>query len=80
METSLLCLHADLRGKPAVHVCAGCQWHYCSDHFLRASFIGPGLTTPVTFDTCQACLTELIQQQHAWGRTLSHWHKRGDMR
>jgi hypothetical protein len=80
METSLLCNHADLCVKLAVYTCAGCQGHYCGDHFLLASFLGPGLTTAVTFDTCQACLTELIRQQHAWGRTLSHWHKRGERR
>ena len=78
METSLLCHHAEFCGKQAVHVCAGCGWHYCGDHFLRAAFMGPGLTAPVTFDTCQVCLVPMITQQHGWGRTLSHRHKRGE--
>jgi hypothetical protein len=75
--TSLLCHHADYCGKPAVHACASCQWHYCADHFFRASFSGPGLSVPVAFDTCQVCLVQLIEQQYRWGRKLSHWHKAG---
>jgi hypothetical protein len=77
VETSLLCHHEDFCGKPATHVCAGCGWHYCGDHFLRASFTGPGLPAPVVFDTCHACLALTIQQQQAWGRKLSQWHRVG---
>ena len=72
METGLLSYHAEFCGRSAVHVCAGCQRHYCGEHFLRAFFSGPGLTTPVAFDTCQACLTQTVTQQQSWGRKLSY--------
>jgi hypothetical protein len=75
MQTNLFCHSAKPCGQPAIHVCAGCQRHYCGEHFLRASFIGAGLITPVTFDTCHACMQHLMEQQHRWGRTLSQWQK-----
>ena len=77
MATSLLCHHKDYCGKPAVHVCAGCGWHYCGEHVLRASFSQLGVVTSVVVDACHECLPHIIQQQHAQGRTLSHWRKAG---
>jgi hypothetical protein len=77
METSLLCHHADLCVKSAAHACAGCGWHYCGDHFLRAFFTGPGVREPVVFDTCHTCLAQVILRQHRQGRELSQWHKAG---
>jgi hypothetical protein len=78
METNLLCHHADLCVKPAVYTCAGCQGHFCGDHFLRASFSGPGLTAaPTIVDTCHTCLARVIAHHHQAGRTLRQWHKRG---
>jgi hypothetical protein len=61
IDTSLMYNHADLFVKPAVYTCAGCQGHVCGGHFLRASFSGPGLTAPVTFDACHACLMQMIR-------------------
>ncbi|HEV2457911.1 MAG TPA: hypothetical protein VGS80_06065 [Ktedonobacterales bacterium] len=72
-ETSLLCHHADLCARSAVYLCAGCGWHYCGDHFLRATFSGPELAAaPVVVATCQTCLPRVVAQQHQAGRTLRH--------
>ena len=80
METSLRCQHtqhAESCGKPAIYLCPGCGGPYCGEHVLSATFLGPDLAVPNVYTACQACLGQMIQQQHQQGLRLGHWQKAG---
>jgi hypothetical protein len=76
METSRRCQSAGC-GQRVVQTCAVCASGYCGEHLVRAHFSRPGMPAFVVFDVCQQCLEQVIQEQHAYGRNLSHWHKMG---
>ena len=73
-QTNLLC-HSAGCSQQADSICVVCVRSFCADHLLRASFVGPWLSTPAVFAHCQMCLEPLVQQQHAQDRKLSHWRK-----
>jgi hypothetical protein len=76
MQTSQPCHHLRC-GQPAVHTCAICLRHSCSEHLLRATFFGARELAHVVFDVCQTCLEQEVREQHVQGRDLSHWRKVG---